>query len=230
MKKFRTNIGEEESTAPADLAFPRLMERKPDPGTEKRLRALLSDPAELNGSDDRVIEQLYGLLKADAVAEDVRKRRFKKTRGHVKRLVGLDKRRTKLRYVRRAGKYLAISAFIATFVSCLVTGYRPYFATELSDVLFVLEYDLQRLQDAPEVALCFLLFLLGVAMYIGARTAISNKDRRLVRRIVCKAVAEELSVTEIIRLKRSAVEIGVEDISAYHPLKELCQPDEDPGG
>ena len=227
MKKLRTNNGDDKSASLSDLAFPQFMDRKPDPETEKRLRALISDPSKLNGSDDEEIKQLYGLLKEDAGTDETRKRRFGKMRAHVKRMVRLDTRRTNLRYIRKAGNYLAKLAFIATFISCLITGYRPYFATELSDLWIVLEYDLQKLQNAPEVAICFLLFLLGVAMYIGARAVMSNKDRRLMRRIVCKAAAEDLSVTEIIRLKGSVFKIGIGDISEFHPLKELCQPDGD---
>lgn len=107
----------------------------------------------------------------------------------------------------------------------MITGYRPYFPTDLSDLWIVLEYDLLKLQNAPLVAICFLLFLLGIAMYIGARVSMSNKDRRLMRKIVCKAAAEDLSVTEIIRLKGLVYKIGIGDISEFHPLKELCQPD-----
>lgn len=204
-----------------------LLRKDVDPETEKHLRSLLSDPATLNGSNDKEIKQLYGLLKEDAKEGETRKRRFGKMRAHVKRMVRLDTRRTNLRYVRKAGKYLSILGFIATFISCLMTGYRPYFATDLSDLWIILEYDLQKLQDTPEVAICFLLFLLGIMMYIGARISMSNLDRMLTRRIVCKATAEELSVTEIIRLKGSAFRIGIVDISEFHPLKELCQPDRD---
>ena len=213
--------------SPSRIAPPSFIGKGTDPETEKHLRSLLSDPARLNGSDDREIKRLYGLLKEDAGKEVTRKRRFGKMRAHVKRMVRLDARRTNLRYVRRAGKYLAVLAFIAAPFLCILTGYRPYLATDISDVSAVLEYDLRELQNAPEVAICFLIFLLGVLMYIGARVSTSDLDRRLTRRIVCKAAAEGLSVTEIIRLKDSVFDIGIGDISEFHPLKELCQPDGD---
>lgn len=89
--------------SPDRIAIPPFIGKGTDPETEKRLRSLLSDPATLNGSDDKEIKQLYRLLKEDAKEEETRKRRFGKLRAHVKRMVRLDTGRSSLLRVRKTG-------------------------------------------------------------------------------------------------------------------------------
>ena len=224
MKKLRTNNGDDKSASLSDLAFPQFMDRKPDPETEKRLRALISDPSKLNDADDADIKQLYLLIRDESRAEETRRLLFKKIDKRVGKMIKQDKGRSEFRHIRKLGKILAIIGLIMAIAFDIRYRYIPeMWPTSPEDLYWFLKLNISIIREyMPEVELGLQIFTVGLILYIAARVAIMIQDRKMKRRIVCKAVSECLDVSDVVRLSVAAYGRSIHDIEDFYPLKELC--------
>ena len=191
---------------------------------QREFWAVMNDPANLSNLDDAQIKQLYKELKVKFYADKEDKKYFKKVNKNVKAMIKSDKKRTNLRFVKKAGKYAAIAGIVLTPIQMFVEGYRPLRPTEVSEIIPILEYNLTKLHNyAPNTEAVMIAAGLGIAVYAGAKTVIKMQDMKTLRRLTCKVLAEELDLNDVIRLKKAVNEMGINDVKEFYPLAELCE-------
>ncbi len=192
---------------------------------QREFCSVMADAQNISNLDDAEIKKLYKELKVKFYADKNDKKYFKKVKKNVKAMIKSDKKRTSLRYIQKAGKYAAIAGIILTPINIIREGYIGLTPTNVSEIIPVIEYNLTKLHNyAPNTESAMIAAALGIAVYAGAKTAIKFKDLKTLRRLTCKVIAEELDVSDVIRLKKAVKEMGINDAKEYYPLAELCKP------
>ncbi len=218
--------GENGGDSPTGLTIPGFRKApRTDPENDERIQTLMNDPRALDDSDDAEIKRLYRIIKEESYAEETRKKRFGKIGRRVGKMIRADKKRTEFRHIRKYGKSLAISGLLIAVVFLVSKRYIPKtYPTSLGELGPFLSRHIGNIREyMPEVELGLQIFTVGLIMYIVAKTVIMIQDRRLKRRIVCKAVTEGLDVNEVVRLSVYARKRSIYDIADFYPLKELCK-------
>lgn len=192
---------------------------------QREFWAVMNDPANLSNLDDAQIKQLYKELKVKFYADKEDKKYFKKVNKNVKAMIKSDKKRTNLRFVKKAGKYASILGVVGSIAFLAKYRYVPeMFPTTLQDMSWFVKLNLRIVHEyMPEVENCMIACALGVAVYAGAKTVIKMQDMKTLRRLTCKVLAEELDVNDVIRLKKAVNEMGINDVKEFYPLAELCE-------
>jgi len=192
---------------------------------QREFVATMNDAENINNLSDAEIKQLYKELKVKFYADKDGKKYFKKVNKNVKAMIKSDKKRTNLRYVQKAGKYLGILSVVGTVGFLAKYRYMPeMFPTSLQDISWFVKLNLSIINEyMPEVENCLIACGLGVAVYAGAKTAIKIQDLKTLRKIACKVLTEELDINDVIRLKKVVNEMGINDIKEFYPLAELCE-------
>jgi len=227
--KIREMIGkgsEDGGNDPPSGRNPLLFWKAPERNSEedKRIRKQLTEPEKLNDADDADIKQLYLLIRDESRAEETRRLLFKKIDKRVGKMIKQDKGRSEFRHIRKLGKILAISGLLIAVVFLVSYRYIPKtYPTSLGDLGPFLNRHIGNIREyMPEVELGLQIFTVGLVLYIAARVAIMIQDRKMKRRIVCKAVSECLDVSDVVRLSVAAYGRSIHDIEDFYPLKELC--------
>lgn len=191
---------------------------------QEEFLAVLTDPENVNTLDNEEIKKLYKELKVKYYADKDHKKYFKKVKKNVKAMIKSDKKRTKLRFIRKAGKYTAILGLIAAvWYDVKKYGYIPQLPRAVGDIYLAIRVNANIIHEyMPLVERCLIACGLGIAVYAGAKTAIKVQDLRTLRRMTCKVLAEELDLNDVIRLKKTVKEIGINDVEEFYPLAELC--------
>ncbi len=228
--KIREMIGRgsaDDGDGPPSGRNPLLFWKAPERNSEedKRIRKQLTDPEKLNDLNDAEIKQLYLLIRDESQGEETRRLLFKKIDKRVGKMIKQDKGRSEFRHVRKFGKIAAIIGLIVAIIFDVYYRYIPeMWPTSLEDVYWFVKLNIEIIREyMPEVELGLQIFTFGLILYIAAKVVIIIQDRRMKRRIVCKAVSECLDVNDIIRLSAAAYGRSIHDIEDFYPLRELCE-------
>lgn len=200
---------------------------------QKEFLRLMNNPANLSNLSDAEIKKLYKELKEKYYQNKQDKKQFKKINKNVKAMIKSDKKRTSLRHIKKAGKYVAILGIVGGSIKAFIDGFDPIYPSlddlselTLDDHIFIMQFNLDLLHNySPTGEALLLAGGLGVVAYAGAKTAIKVQDLKTLRRLTCKILAEDLDVSDAIRLKKVVKEMGINDVRDFYPLAELCAPE-----
>ena len=206
---------------------PLLFWKAPERNSEedRRIRRQLIEPEKLNDADDADIKQLYHLIRDESRVEETRRLLFKKIDKRAGKMIRRDKGRSEFRHIRKLGKIMAIIGLIIAIVFDIHHRYFPKtWPTNLEELYWFLRLNIDIIREyMPEVEFGLQVFTVGLILYIAAKVAIMIQDRRIKRRIVCKAVSECLDVNDMARLSVAAHGRSIHDIEDFYPLRELCE-------
>ncbi len=202
-----------------------LSQKTEDSEKDRYIRELASNPEKLNESGDGDIKQVYRLFKKECSAEKTGKRNFKKIKKYTKTMIKKDKKRTGIRHIRRIGKYLALlGIIIAVYVGVKYRFVPDNLPKSADEIMPCLSYYAQFIHDhCPGIEIGLRVFVFGIAVYLISVMLTKIKDRILIRRIVCKAVAENLTLNDVIRLSVLVHSGTINDIADFYPLREYCE-------
>lgn len=197
---------------------------------QREFLAALENPKNINLLSDAEIKQLYKALKEKYYADKQDKKYFKKVNKNVKAMIKSDAKRTSLRHVKKAGKYVGILGIVGGTLKAFADGFYPvYIEIEdmldrtLNDYVRVFNYNNELLhQISPTGEALIIAGAIGIAAYAGSKVAIKVQDIKKLKRLSCKVLAEDLEVSDVIRLKKSVNEMGINDVIDFYPLNELC--------
>ncbi len=197
---------------------------------QREFLAALENPKNINLLSDAEIKQLYKALKEKYYADKQDKKYFKKVNKNVKAMIKSDAKRTSLRHVKKAGKYVGILGIVGGNLKALTDGFFPVYAKlenignyTISQHFAALQYNLNMIHECSPVGEALLIAgALGIVAYAGSKVAIKVQDIKKLKRLSCKVLAEDLEVSDVIRLKKSVNEMGINDVIDFYPLNELC--------
>lgn len=200
-------------------------EKTGDSERDRYIRELAANPEKLNESGNGDIKRVFRLFKKECSAEKTGKRNFRKIGKYTKKMIKKDKKRTDIRHIRRIGILMAVLGIVAAVI-CDVKkyGYFPQLPRSPGDIILALRVNANIIHNyCPGVELCLIVFALGIVVYLIAVIITKIKDRITARRIVCKAVAENFTVSDVICLSSQVRSGSIEDIADFYPLREFFE-------
>ena len=192
-----------------------------DPVSKKRLYALLDDPERMNNANDTDVKQLYISLKQDAYGTEQGKVNFTRIDKSIKAMVKQDCKRWKTVTVNKHFKRIFLLTLVLFPIATLFEGVRLLFPTELSEVIPIVMYNLEVLYNHAPFGLSILCVMIASFFsFISLGILLRMWDRRLCRRIHCKAIGEDMNLNDVVHLKLNTVDFGVADAAWFYPLRE----------
>lgn len=148
------------------------------------------------------------------------KRYLKETKRQIGYMLETDRYRSRLVKCRKT----TFKLFIVLFFVLLIYPYSNDFiqAFIYSPVEFLTDFSVFGIfiRQMPVVGKILLAsWLISIFAYFTFKILTYTFDSKMIKRILCKVLAESMSFTDIVELKKTVYENDVRDILAYYPLK-----------
>lgn len=192
-----------------------------------KLEASLQNIANLS---DKEVKQIYNDLKVKFYADKNTKKQFKASQKMVKAMIKSDKKRTNLRFIKKAGKYSMILGILGGAYNVVTAGWLPIMSPYLpggymeGDIASFLQENFAYFQRSfpDESKLIFAALGLGVVAYATGKGLVKLDDVKTLRRLMVQVCGEDMTTSELQALKKAISQKGngVKEAMITYPLRD----------